>query len=363
MPPPAALAATIARCYPDLAPRLQRAARFIAEHPDQIAVRSMREIARRAAVAPATMVRLARALDFADYGDLKDVFIRRVETPDAAHATRAQALQASKRSGPVLVEHLATAQIAAVQSSAANPEAAVAAFLRALSAARQVAFLGLRASHAIAFHFAYVYGLLRDNGYLLDDRGGALRDHAARLSAGDALIAISLAPYTRATVEAVEVAETRGAIILALTDSAVSPLARRRAPRAAVSNGRAVVLQHDDRRTGARRNARRPPRGRRRTRGDPATRTHRQCPARSRGLLGCFVDSISDGQPRAEDRKVTRILHRSLRAPPCPRLCLGERHLHHRPRRSRRYIDASGGAAVSCVGHGHPGRSSLRCTL
>ena len=78
MTPPTTLA-TIARCYPDLPPRLQRAARFIIENPDQIAVRSMREIARRAGVAPATMVRLARAIDFADDGDLKDVFIRRVE--------------------------------------------------------------------------------------------------------------------------------------------------------------------------------------------------------------------------------------------------------------------------------------------
>jgi DNA-binding MurR/RpiR family transcriptional regulator len=224
--PPAALA-TIARRYPDLPPRLQRAARFIVENPDQIAVRSMREIARRAEVAPATMVRLARALDFADYDALRDVFIRRVEAAATAHAPRAQALQSNERSGVKLVEHLATAQAAAVQSAATNPEAEIAAFVRALANARTVAFLGLRASHAIAFHFAYVYGLLRDNGRLLDDRGGALRDHAARLSRGDALIAISLAPYTRATVEAVEAAEQRGASILALTDSAVSPIAHR----------------------------------------------------------------------------------------------------------------------------------------
>lgn len=172
------------------------------------------------------MVRLARALDFADYDELRDVFIRRVETAAAAHAPRAQALQESERSGPMLVEHLAAAQVAAIESAAANPESAIAAFVRQLAAARTVAFLGLRASHAIAFHFAYVYGLLRDNGRLLDDRGGALRDHAARLSRGDALIAISLAPYTRATVEAVDVAEQRGTTILALTDSAVSPIAR-----------------------------------------------------------------------------------------------------------------------------------------
>ena len=225
MTPPAALA-TIARRFPDLTPRLQRAARFIIDNPDQIAVRSMREIARRADVAPATMVRLARALDFADYDDLRDVFIRRVEAASTAHAPRAQALQATERSGPKLVEHLAAAQAAAVRSAAANPEPAIVAFVRQLAAARTVAFLGLRASHAIAFHFAYVYGLLRDNGHLLDDRGGALRDHAARLSRGDALVAVSIAPYTRATVEAVEVAEKRGATILALTDSAVSPIAR-----------------------------------------------------------------------------------------------------------------------------------------
>lgn len=225
MKPPAALA-TIARRYPDLPPRLQRAARFIVDNSDQIAVRSMREIARRADVAPATMVRLARALDFADYDDLRDVFIRRVEEAATAHAPRAQALQESERSGPMLVEHLAAAQVAAVQSAAANPEAAIAAFVRRLAAARTVAFLGMRVSHTIAFHFAYVYGLLRDNGRLLDDRGGTLRDHASRLNRGDALIAISLAPYTRATVEAVDVAAKRGATILALTDSAVSPIAR-----------------------------------------------------------------------------------------------------------------------------------------
>jgi DNA-binding MurR/RpiR family transcriptional regulator len=101
------------------------------------------------------------------------------------------------------------------------------AFVQQLSAAHTVGFLGLRASHAIAFQFAYVYGLLRDNGRLLDDRGGTLRDQAARLSTGDALVAISLAPYTRATVEAVDAAARRGATILALTDSSVSPIAQR----------------------------------------------------------------------------------------------------------------------------------------
>src|SRR4029450_11238578 len=99
MPPSTALA-TIALRYPDLAPRLQRAARFILDTPDPIALPSMREIARRADVAPATMVRLARALNFADYDDLRDVFIRRVEAAATAHAPRAQGVQQRERRGP-----------------------------------------------------------------------------------------------------------------------------------------------------------------------------------------------------------------------------------------------------------------------
>lgn len=40
------------------------------------------------------------------------------------------------------------------------------------------------------------------------------------------MVAICLAPYTRATVETVDAADQRGVTILALTDSTVSPIAR-----------------------------------------------------------------------------------------------------------------------------------------
>ena len=49
---------------------------------------------------------------------------------------------------------------------------------------------------------------------------------------GDALLAISVKPYTRATVEVTRHAAHRGVSIVAITDSAVSPLAR--AARAAI---------------------------------------------------------------------------------------------------------------------------------
>ncbi|WP_239992488.1 aminotransferase class III-fold pyridoxal phosphate-dependent enzyme [Rhodopila globiformis] len=49
----------------------------------------------------------------------------------------------------------------------------------------------------------------------------------------------------------------------------------------------------------------------------------------------------------------SRIIHRSLRAPPPPMASGGEGAWLVTADR-RRVLDASGGAAVSCLGHGHP---------
>lgn len=55
---------------------------------------------------------------------------------------------------------------------------------------------------------------------------GVIRDDIERLGKKDALVAISLAPYTRATIELAARASQRGAAVLAVTDSAVSPVAQ-----------------------------------------------------------------------------------------------------------------------------------------
>lgn len=49
---------------------------------------------------------------------------------------------------------------------------------------------------------------------------------------------------------------------------------------------------------------------------------------------------------------MTRILHRSIRA--TPPIAVGGNGIELRDAEGRSYLDASGGAAVSCLGHGHP---------
>src|SRR5205814_10563811 len=63
-------------------------------------------------------------------------------------------------------------------------------------------------------------------GVLFDSIGGTLHDRVDALVPADPLVAISQAPYSRPTVEAVMAASRRRVAVVALTDSAVSPLAR-----------------------------------------------------------------------------------------------------------------------------------------
>lgn len=219
IPPAAQLGAT-------LSPQLARAARFVVDHPEEVAVGSLRSLAGKLGVAPATMTRLARSLGFRNYGALRTESAATL-VRQGGYAHRAQRLRDRARGGVAdPLAALNAAQVAAVQSASnRNREREIRAFCRALMQGRRVGFLGLRASHALAFHFSYVYGFLFDNGTLLGVAPGSLLDDVYRLAAGDVLVAISVAPYTSSTLDCVARAGGRGVKVLSISDSHSSPIA------------------------------------------------------------------------------------------------------------------------------------------
>ena len=210
----------------ELSPELSRAARWIEQHPRDVALYSMRECARRAGLAPASFTRLAHAIGFEGFEAIR-ARCQEALAPQSGYAARAQVLQATaKRSADWLdtlneTQHANTASISGLNDRAQFEQAA-----DAMLASGHVHFLGLRASHGLAFHLHYTYGLVASNGVLLQGLGGTLADQLAQLERKDLLVAISQSPYTRQTVEAVEQAGQRGAKVLALTDSRLSPIAR-----------------------------------------------------------------------------------------------------------------------------------------
>src|SRR5215472_15406748 len=97
---------------------------------------------------------------------------------------------------------------------------------RRLHEARRIYCLGLRACHGAAWHFHYMLSLLSDKTVMLDDAGGTGLDAIREAGKADVVLAASVEPYSRATIETARYAARQGVPVVALTDSSISPLAQ-----------------------------------------------------------------------------------------------------------------------------------------
>lgn len=225
---PSDLLLTLQEKLEQLPPELQRAAHWVVAHPAEVGLWSMRRQAQALGVAPATMLRLARAVGFSSYEDFRLPFQQALAgqgTPglrDRAAALQAAAGESAAPEHDVLTDY----QIHAMSSVCAlNPPSTFDAAVQTLLEARQVGFLGTRSAFGIAFQMRYAYQLVRRNSVLIDGLGGAPAEQADNLGPGDALIVISQAPYPTATVQLARQAAQRGVALIALTDDPLSPLA------------------------------------------------------------------------------------------------------------------------------------------
>jgi len=223
------LNASIVEAFDLLPPQLQTAARYMLDRPDDVALLSMREQARRAGVPPATMTRLAKRLGLDGYDSVRELYAGAVRAGTLGFAGKAgvqveaQALH-GERALAAEMAILLSRQIAALSEPAALDQLAEAA--SCLHEARRVYCLGLRSCHAAAWHFHYMLSLLGDKTVMLDDAGGTGLDAIRDAGKTDALLVASVEPYARATIEAARYAAGRDVPVVALTDSEVSPLAQ-----------------------------------------------------------------------------------------------------------------------------------------
>ena len=82
-----------------------------------------------------------------------------------------------------------------------------------------------RASHPVAWHLYYILSLSGGKSVLLDGIAGTGADPIAQAEKQDALLVVSIMPYTRASIDVAEYARSQNVPVIAVTDSEVSPLA------------------------------------------------------------------------------------------------------------------------------------------
>ncbi|CAM3759295.1 MurR/RpiR family transcriptional regulator [Bordetella tumulicola] len=231
MPPPSPPSLILERLqslFDQLPPELRRAAHWVVDHPAEVSLWSMRRQAQALGVAPATMLRLARAAGYTSYEAFRVPFQQALAgTEPSTLRERAAKLQAAQAQ-PSAPGHsaLTYSQVHAIQSvTSVNRPETFEATVTTLLNARHVGFLGTRSAFGIAFQMHYAYQLVRRNSLLIHGLGGLHAEAADNLYEGDALIAISQAPYPTETVLLARQAAQQGVAVIALTDSPLSPLA------------------------------------------------------------------------------------------------------------------------------------------
>lgn len=222
----------IVEAFETLSGQLQLAARYVLEHPSDVALLSMREQARQAGVQPATMTRLAKHLGFSGYEDVRQLYADAMRGEGTGFAGKVGAQAESQK---LKGDHSLAADMVGVIggqiAGLAMPESLdrLVKAARLIEGARRIYCLGLRSSHSAAWHLHYILSLAGKQSVMLDAMGGIGVDPLGSATADDLLIAVSVLPYTRQTIEITEYAQSCGVRVVAITDSPVAPLAQRAA--------------------------------------------------------------------------------------------------------------------------------------
>ena len=94
-----------------------------------------------------------------------------------------------------------------------------------LMAAKHIYILGVRSSSFLAGYLHFYLHLIFDNVSLVtSNSAGDILESTLRIGPGDLLVGISFPRYSQSTVKGVRFAHDRGADVVAITDSAMSPL-------------------------------------------------------------------------------------------------------------------------------------------
>lgn len=218
----------LTEAFDALPPQLQEAARWMLDHPADVALLTTREQAKRAGLQPATLTRLAQRLGFEGYDAIRQVFAAALrERPESFRGRAADLIVRRDDQGEAALAQDLFAALGDHLRGLSAPDS-IARLTRAatlLANARQVFCLGLRSSFPAAYMLDYIHALIGEPSTLVDMAGGRGIDALRAAGPGDVLVVVTVDPYTRQTIQAAEFARTRGATILAITDSLHAPIA------------------------------------------------------------------------------------------------------------------------------------------
>ncbi|MFC5442336.1 MurR/RpiR family transcriptional regulator [Rhizobium halophytocola] len=208
---------------PDLPKRLRQCADHVMANRERIAVSTVAELAQGAGVQPSAIIRFCQILGFSGYSDMQKLFRDAVVGwPD--YATRLDRLRGKGSDAGLLAEFVEAGRHSLEGLLTTVDQQELEKATEILADAKLIHVIGLRRSFPVASYIAYALEKMAVPAMLHSVTGGL--DSFQAIRPGDALLAITFAPYSQETLDCVALARSREVPVVALSDTAVSPLRR-----------------------------------------------------------------------------------------------------------------------------------------
>jgi DNA-binding MurR/RpiR family transcriptional regulator len=213
----------------ELPKKLAQAAHYSLAHPDDIALGTAASIAKAAGVQPSTLVRLAQQLGFGGFSDYQRVFRGRLKVRASTYEERLAQLESGAVSpdpDAALLTGIFNAARQSLESLANTLDGQIfSQAAKMLAKADLIYVVARRRSYPLASHMGYAFSQLGIRAILLDSANHTDMEQLKLAAKKDAAILCSFAPYAPETVSFATSLVSKNVPFLAITDSALSPLA------------------------------------------------------------------------------------------------------------------------------------------
>jgi DNA-binding MurR/RpiR family transcriptional regulator len=219
--------------YESLSKQLKVIARYVEQHRDHLSLEGIQDVAGQCNVQPSAVVRFAKHFGFSGFTEMQAIFregLSRQIAPGRTYKGRIRDVIASgagNLSGTDIAHEFISGSIAGMQELQKGLQAG--AFQRAvelLTKADCIWLVASRRSFSIAAYLDYALQHTDKRIALVSGLGQMHMEQMRSVRKGDVMIVVSFAPYAEETLAVAKEANARGARIIAITDSRMSPLAR-----------------------------------------------------------------------------------------------------------------------------------------
>jgi DNA-binding MurR/RpiR family transcriptional regulator len=217
----------ILACQDSLTPTEHVISNHLLEHPWNVALMSVHELASQLQTGPASIIRLAKKLGYKGYAELKGSLKQEMRDPGSPLERFKHVLEHGKGQHASGLDAIVRQEMKNLQTTIKLLDAGRMTSAAALLGRATLVFTaGAGISYHLAGLAAFVFQHIGLRTFPLQLAGLTMSEQLLTIRENEVLLAFAFPPYSAQTIEAAALARSHGAAVLGITDQTLGPLAK-----------------------------------------------------------------------------------------------------------------------------------------